>query len=264
MKKAVWIIGHGSSKQEWVDQVDQELARVSTDLPIILSFLEKVEGRLIADGLHQLNKIGAEDVLVIPLFVSSASTHIAEIKSMLSSFAADVYSQSEQKIKFSYAPCMDDHDLVIQNIVMEAKRLAEQPISDETGSENVLLLIAHGSDERDYQEKWQQILKNIVHKVELAIGLKPSFKQIDFATFLPYTIENKLKDLERNLGTGHTVIVIPLFLSTGVFTNKKIPQILDSFPANFIKYNSVAYLNPSNEHWIHQWIKFQIDAFQSN
>ena len=263
MKKAVWIIGHGSSKQEWVDQVDNEVARISTDLPIILSFLEKVEGRLIADGMEQLKKIGAEDVLVIPLFVSSASTHIAEIQDILFSY---------QDIKYSYTPCMDDHDLVIEYIIREANnlvKLANQSglskdnslTEEQRNNEYTLFLIAHGSDEAEYQEKWQQILKSIVHKIELVIDPKSNFKQIEFGTFLPYTIENKLKDIERTQRTGHTLIVIPLFLSTGIFTNKKIPQILSNYLA---KYRNIAYLNPSSNPWVHQWIKCQIDAFQSH
>ena len=257
MKKAVWIIGHGSSKQEWVDQVDKEVAKVNSEFPIILSFLEKVEGRLLIDGIQQLNEIGAEDVLVIPLFVSSASTHINEIKNILSSYERVTDFKIEQKLKFSYAPCMDDHDLVIKHIVQEATNLVkEKPAINDT----ILLLIAHGSDEPEYQEKWQQILKKIVNKLEVAIGAASIFKKIEVATFLPYTIENKLKDIERNQRNGHTLVVIPLFLSTGVFTNKKMPKILSNYP---VKYKSIAYLNPSSKPWIHQWIKFQISAFQN-
>lgn len=250
MKKAVWIIGHGSSKKEWVEQVDQEIARVNTDLPIIISFLEKVEGRLIINGIEKLKEIGAWDVLVIPLFVSSASTHIAEIKSILSTY--------EDNFKFSYSSCMDDHDFVIEHIVQEANILTKSAKNNE---DYTLLLIGHGSDEPQYQEMWQQILKNIVHKLDRAIGSELKLKHIEFATFLPYTIENKLKDIERNKWTGHTLIVIPLFLSTGVFTNKKIPKILSNYST---KYHSVAYLNPSIRPWIHQWIKFQIAAFQKH
>jgi len=82
-KPGVLVISHGSPDLDWVAFVDEAVAGTVVELqgniPIVSSFLEIVEGRLIQDGIDQLEAWGVTDIIVIPLFVSSGSTHIDEI-----------------------------------------------------------------------------------------------------------------------------------------------------------------------------------------
>ncbi|MBW7459714.1 CbiX/SirB N-terminal domain-containing protein, partial [Paenibacillus sepulcri] len=48
-------------------------------VPVVSSFLEIVEGRLIQDGIDKLEAEGVTDIYVLPLFVSSGSTHVDDI-----------------------------------------------------------------------------------------------------------------------------------------------------------------------------------------
>ncbi len=77
----VLVISHGSRDGKWVRLVDEAVAQVlrPSDIPIVSSFLEIVEGRLIQDGIRTLERQGVTDIIAVPLFVSSGSTHVDEI-----------------------------------------------------------------------------------------------------------------------------------------------------------------------------------------
>ncbi|TCS80585.1 sirohydrochlorin chelatase [Tepidibacillus fermentans] len=233
-KRGVWIIGHGSSNPRWLDYVDQMIAKLESPSPIVLSFLEKAEGRLIEDGIRQLRGFGIKEVFVIPLFVSSGSTHIAEIQEIL--------SQYRQEFTFIFGSCMNDHPLVVQHIIDQAKEL-----SDNCNQES-LLMIAHGSDEDDFQQKWKEILESLTKQIKE----KTNFLRVDYATFLPNTI---LKRLEGLKNTSKQILIVPLFLSKGIFTEERIPAMIQWYP---VKYNGKAYL-PND--WITEWIQEQIDQY---
>ncbi|CAH1213000.1 hypothetical protein PAECIP111893_03609 [Paenibacillus plantiphilus] len=87
MKPGILVISHGSREAEWVRLVDEAVADVAAayvnwpigGVPVVSSFLEIVDGRLIQDGIDQLAAEGVTDVYVLPLFVSSGSTHVDDI-----------------------------------------------------------------------------------------------------------------------------------------------------------------------------------------
>ena len=56
-----------------VSLVDEAVHRLASrmDIPVVSSYLELVEGRLIQDGITALEDQGVTDIVVIPLFVSS-------------------------------------------------------------------------------------------------------------------------------------------------------------------------------------------------
>ncbi len=81
MKPGVLVISHGSREKGWVSLVDEAVQQLASrmDIPVVASYLELVEGRLIQDGITTLEDQGVTDIVVIPLFVSSGSTHMDEI-----------------------------------------------------------------------------------------------------------------------------------------------------------------------------------------
>ncbi len=237
MKKAILLIGHGSSKQSWVDRIDHLIQNVDSKVPIIISFLEKVEGRLIRDGIKRLREIEATDLLIVPLFVSSGSTHMLDIKNELAPFI--------DEFQFTYASAMDDSPYVVDHIITEAKRLS---IAER---DEVLLLIGHGSDKEGFDQKWHGILESLKDKISQITD----YRQVEYATFLPNTMITKLDNLVEK---KDDIIVIPLFLSEGIFTNRKIPNILKNYQ---VKYNGVSYIEGN---WIADWITDNIKSYTQN
>lgn len=231
--KVVWIIAHGSTRQDWIEIVDKEIAKVDSQLTIVASFLENVEGRLITDGIKILKKLKATDVLVIPFFVSSGSTHILQIKEYLSRYDDD--------FNFIFTSCIDDHPYVVDHIINQALELSIEP------SKEAILIIGHGSDQPEFHEKWESILTNLVNMLRK----QTSYSEIRYATYYPKTIRTQLRKFDEEL----TVIVIPLFLSKGIFTNKRIPKNIKDSP---VKYSGQAYISAD---WIPKWLESQIKSY---
>ena len=78
----VLVISHGSRDAGWVAMVDEAVLALQVPADVVAvecSFLEIVEGRLMQDGTNRLLEQGVTDMIVVPLFVSSGSTHIDEI-----------------------------------------------------------------------------------------------------------------------------------------------------------------------------------------
>lgn len=248
MKKfGVLVISHGSRDTGWVQLVDEAVAAVvmPEGVPIYASYLELVEGRLIQDGIYKMEAQGVTDIIVVPLFVSSGSTHIDEI-----SYALGVIEQPlletdmvpfEIKARIHFTSPMDDDPVIAEIIYDKMKELSV------AGGKEILLLIGHGSVEAGFHEKWHHGMVQLAGRLKTLGG----YEEADTAMLLPDQVRSKMTAWAQNK-PEHTVIVAPLFLSEGYFTRQVIPSRLEGFA---YRYNGRALL-PSP--LISQWIGKQI------
>jgi len=223
VKYGILVISHGSRSKEWVRLVDEAVAavRVPDGVPIVSSYLEIVEGRLIQDGITRLESLGVSDIIVVPLFVSSGSTHIDEI-----SYALGLKPQPALPTELKpfairarihcTSPIDDDPD--IADIVYENIR----PLSTDP-SQEIVLLVGHGSIEQGFYERWLDGLQKLALRIQAAGG----FGEVDTAMLLPDQLRARM-DYWNECKPNHTVLVAPLFLSEGYFTNEVIPSRLES------------------------------------
>ncbi|UNK19343.1 cobalamin biosynthesis protein CbiX [Paenibacillus sp. N3/727] len=219
MKSGVLVISHGSREETWVSLVDEavrELAK-DVDVPVVASYLELVEGRLIQDGILALEGQGVTDMLVIPLFVSSGSTHIDEI-----AYALGVKSVPDKetdlepfevkaRVHFG-TPVDDDPDIAVM-VWDKVRELSYEP------SKEVVLLVGHGSRHELFRTRWELGIKSLALRVAEVGG---TFA--DAALLNPGNIREKVVEWKER---GCEVIVAPLFLSEGYFTEKVIPDRLE-------------------------------------
>lgn len=248
------MISHGSSKRDWIQEVDEAVQAVRTppSIPVISSFLEMVEGRLVQDGIDQLEAEGVEEIIVIPLFISSGSTHIEEIRWALGltnepAIEPDL-SRYRCNASITFGKPIDD-DPIIGHILL--KKLL--PLSENRESET-LLLIGHGTDVPGFHEKWREGLERLANRIR-TLG---QFAAAEGAMLLPDEVALKMKELRR-LYPDFEPIVVPLFLSEGYFTGTVIPRRLSGFE---YRYNGKALLpSPHISHWMEQQIH---DLLSSN
>ncbi|MGM1049877.1 Sirohydrochlorin ferrochelatase [Paenibacillus uliginis N3/975] len=219
MKSGVLVISHGSREETWVSLVDEavrELAK-DVDVPVVASYLELVEGRLIQDGILALEGQGVTDMLVIPLFVSSGSTHIDEI-----AYALGVKSVPDKetdlepfevkaRVHFG-TPVDDDPDIAVM-VWDKVRELSCEP------SKEVVLLVGHGSRHELFRTRWELGINSLALRVAEVSG---TFA--DAALLNPGNIREKVVEWKER---GCEVIVAPLFLSEGYFTEKVIPDQLE-------------------------------------
>lgn len=235
MKKGILIISHGSRDTAWVKQVDilvheaKQLImqrgqgsspnEAAYDVPIYACYLELVEGRLIQDGIDYLQNEGVTHIHVVPLFVSEGSSHIDEIKQAfgftpISDFIGDLEPLRAQAEVIFHGPIVDDPEVV--HILHEQI----QELSNEPEHEAVLLL-GHGSSMAFFYERWERGMQMLVQK----LSQYPDIPSIQYASLLPQNAREKLEGLLKQPEVER-VLVIPVFISPGYFTNRVIPNAL--------------------------------------
>ncbi|MCH5586526.1 cobalamin biosynthesis protein CbiX [Shimazuella sp. AN120528] len=237
-KQGVLVISHGSSSRNWVEQVDACINLVQLDVPVVASFLEMVENRTIEDGIHQLEQLGVTEIVAIPLFVSSGSTHIEEIRYLLGLEQNPRIPMDEKPIQHRacirlLAP-MNDHPLIL-DVLAERVHALSTDISNE-----IILLVGHGSDLPWFQAEWGKVADKIASQLQDKVGAK----SISYAFTLPDTLRARLEEESKE----NAVVLLPLFLSEGYFTRKKIPARVEGLS---YKYDGKAYLpHPNVSKWI--------------
>ncbi|WP_054026536.1 sirohydrochlorin chelatase [Bacillus sp. FJAT-28004] len=250
MKPGILVISHGSREAAWVQLVDEAIAAAAASprlsgVPIMSSFLEIVEGRLIQDGIDELERQGVTDMFVVPLFVSSGSTHVDEIGQ---AFGFPWVSDLEGDLgtfrvtaNIHYGLPIDDDPKIAELLASNIAQLSTKPEME------ALLLIGHGSKEKVFHERWQEGLLKLGERVR-ALG---GYKRAEYAMLLPDQAAIKLAAMQT-ANPQEAVIVVPLFLSQGYFTKQVIPTRLNGLA---YRYNGKAML-PNTA--IEQWLEHQM------
>lgn len=249
-KYGALVISHGSRNEEWVRLVDEAVneVRLPADIPIQSCFLEIVEGRLIQDGIDQLEAQGVNQMIVVPLFISSGSTHMDEI-----SYALGVIPEPNVetdlnpfriKAQIHFCSPIDEDPMAADIIYSKMEELTSQP------DKEIVLLVGHGSIEKGFHLKWRRGLEDVAKQLKE----KGSFDEVDVAMLLPDQVARKMKWWKKHK-PNHKLIVAPLFLSEGYFTKKVIPDRLADFE---YCYNGKSML-PSP--LIPKWMEQQIARF---
>jgi sirohydrochlorin cobaltochelatase len=246
MKPGILVISHGSRETAWVQLVDHAIAAAAlsprlSNVPIMSSFLEIVEGRLIQDGIDALEEQGVTDMFVVPLFLSSGSTHVDEIGQ---AFGFPWVSDLEGDLgtfrvaaNVHYGEPVDDDPEIAELLAMNIAELSSEP------EKEAILLIGHGSKDKVFHERWQEGLTKLGERLRVLGG----FQRAEYAMLLPDQAAAKLAAMQA-ANPEEAVIVVPLFLSQGYFTNHVIPTRLAGFA---YRYNGRAMLpHAAIERWL--------------
>ncbi|MFD2671872.1 sirohydrochlorin chelatase [Marinicrinis sediminis] len=247
-KPGVLIISHGSRDKQWVHLVENAVDQMelSRNVPVECSFLELVEGKLIQDGIDRLEAQGVTDLITVPLFVASGSTHIDEISWALGVKEEPVLETDLERFRLSsrvhFCEPMDDDPLVVEMMYDKIKALSAQP------EQEIVLILAHGSIEKGFHLTWRRMLESLAAQLKARGG----FDETDVAMLLPDQTDRKMKWWRKHK-PEHSVIVAPLFLSAGYFTNKVIP---DRMKAYDYRYNGHALLpHPLVKTWLEKRVE---------
>ncbi|UFJ41056.1 cobalamin biosynthesis protein CbiX [Brevibacillus humidisoli] len=247
-KSGVLIIGHGSSSASWVQLVDHAVDQLDLPVPVVACFLELVEGRLIEDGIRQLEREGVERIIAVPLFVASGSTHIDEIGYMLGALQLaepeEDWERIETDAEIVYCPPMDDHPLIEEIVLERAKELSADPASE------VVMLVGHGADEGTNHLRWERLLQRLA----VAVRERGGFKGATYGTLHPDNLHKRARAVTRK----NRALIVPLFLSEGYFTQQVIPSRLEGLPYT---YSGKTYLpHPHVSDWMQDVIKQVLQA----
>ncbi|MCE7791139.1 cobalamin biosynthesis protein CbiX [Salipaludibacillus sp. CUR1] len=236
-KAGVLLIAHGSSNPQWEKDIEYAVSKVNTDLTVVLSCLEFTEEKTIEKGIRELEQRGIETIISIPLFISSGSTHIDEIKYALGVKAGTTVTTDLKPVqthcRIIWREPMNNHPLILDMISERMDALTSEPENE------TLLIVGHGSDEPGFKQKWEGFLEEI----KLEVDKRFSFHKTVYGTLHP----DNLRQVAESLPDDKKMLVLPLFLCEGYFTKKVIPRKLEG-----LAYTSAdTYLpHPNVSYWI--------------
>jgi sirohydrochlorin ferrochelatase len=249
-KWGILVISHGSRNEQWVQLVDDAVAELSlpSEMPITSAYLEIVEGRLIQDGIDLLEGQGVTDMVVVPLFISSGSTHIDEITYALGIKLKPLLETdlTPFRIQARVHLCdpIDDDPEIAHILYEKLQELSTEP------EREIVLLVGHGSKEQGFHEQWRAGLESLAEQLKTLGG----FAETDIAMLLPNQVDDRMTWWQEHK-PDCTVIVAPLFLSEGYFTRNVIP---DRFAAYPVRYNGLTLLPHP---WIGRWMERQVRKY---
>lgn len=255
-KPGVLIISHGSQEKTWVESVDDAISRLTLPdpLPVEAGFLELVDGRLIQDGINRLEAQGVTDLLVVPLFVSSGSTHVDEIEYAIGAKDAPEREtdlepfEVKARVHFGY-PVDNDPDIAVM-VWDKVRSLSQQP------EQETILLVGHGSIHDGFRQRWEAGISSLAERVQQISGVAHT----DYALLNPESVYDKAKYWSEERGSR--VIVAPLFLSAGYFTQHVIPGRLKELE---YAYSGETLLpHPLLGQWLERQIQFLLEKCEES
>ncbi|WP_127588608.1 sirohydrochlorin chelatase [Paenibacillus koleovorans] len=257
-KVGVLVISHGSRSDLWVRLVDEAVAaaEVPAGVPVVSSFLEIVEGRLIQDGIDALERQGVTDLVVVPLFVSAGSTHVDEIRGAFGVGQGQVQEHGlgpfrvEARVHFG-EPLDEEPELAARILLDQLAAVSSDPAKER------VLLVGHGSAEDGFYRKWREGLDRVAERLQ-AIG---GFAQVAGTMLLPNEAPGVMEQLlERGKASADEVVLVaPFFLSEGYFTEKVIPGRLAGYT---YRYSGRAMLpHPLVSRWVERQVVGRISGF---
>jgi sirohydrochlorin ferrochelatase len=245
VKPGILVISHGSREREWVSRIDEtvESAQAAFNglVPVVGAFLELVEDRLIPDGLRQLEAEGVTDLLAIPFFVSSGSTHVDEIGWALGAYASPRTDTDLTKFRvnarLTYGKPLDEDEEIAEVLLDRLAELSADPRRES------LLLVAHGSGEPEFLAAWRRGTEGLCAKLRERGG----YADAEAALLLPDEVAEKWRALRRRRPLDD-ILALPLFLSGGYFTSVAVPKRLAGLDC---RYNGRPLLpHPALSRWI--------------
>ena len=268
-KIGVLVVAHGSDEDIWCEQVRKTVSNVSLPYPVELGFLEFVPEQSICNAVDRLESQGVNEIIAVPLFISSYSSHIQEIEYILRlndslSFDENL-TQVDTTANITMTRALDDHPLVAYSIVDQIARLSEDP-SNET-----VVILSHGTDDKENlhsQVCCQRWLAEEI-KTYLRYWANPSIKigDVKYAfihgnktLYLDLTVDsvmlNATKMSYSSEDKKRRLIVLPLMIADGSITEDQIPTMLKDYDCIYER-KALAY-HPNLARWIENRVRCEI------
>lgn len=207
------------------------------------------KSRDIQSGIDALEAAGVTDLVVIPLFVSSGSTHIDEL-----AYAFGLKVEPELPASFArpgrlgrlrlsarvhFGQPVDDDPVIASMLWDKLAGLSQAP------EREAVIVVGHGSGYEGFRQRWEAGISRLAERLKAISGAAAA----DYALLRPDNLRSKVSYWQE---LNYDVLVAPLFLSEGYFTKQVIPGRLKGFK---YRYSGEALLpHPALGHWISEQI----------
>lgn len=225
----VVLIAHGSN-ETWNARVHAVVEQVRRTLPAEPAFLMGIPDQTPQQAYDKLVASGVEQVVVVPLFVSSFSGHAEQVR-FVGGLRDDYPHAEHMKLTQISGPApiagvagaMDDHPIVADILADRARALSRDPAHE------ALVIVAHGPNADDDAARWHDTIDRLGKQILAEVP----FAVVDVRLLrddAPKPVKDKalaeLRESVSTLGARHRVIVIPLLVAPGRVADQ-IPGVLE-------------------------------------
>lgn len=235
------LVAHGGGP-EWNAQVERLAADVRLPGPVAVSYLmgpgaKTAPFHQVAAGLVAR---GAEELVVVPVLVSSHSGHYDQIRylvgeldsiseTMMHHLHMGGIERAAVQVPMRLTPAMDDAPEIADVIAARALALAEAP------AERALFIVGHGPNSAEDAAEWMRNLRSVAERVRERTGFRSVLVGL-VRDDAPAAVRaeavlqaREMIALQHEL-TGRDVIVVPVLVSKGSVSRDKLPRDLAGLP----------------------------------
>ncbi|MQA89826.1 MAG: hypothetical protein GEU90_06280 [Gemmatimonas sp.] len=235
------VIAHGGGPA-WDNQVHAIAELVETGGPVQVSFLmgPGASENPFQTAAQRLVDEGADEIIVVPLLVSSHSGHYEQIRwlagateeideAMLHHLHGAGIERAAVSVPIRVTPALDDSPQVAEVLAARALELSSAP------ADQALFLMGHGPNAAEDNAEWMRNLRPIADRVHELTG----FRDVKLGLVrddAPAPVREEavraireIIELQHEL-TGQPVVVVPVLISTGSVSREKFPADLEGLP----------------------------------
>ena len=262
------LVAHGADSA-WNARVQAVARATNTGGPMVVTFLMGPAARAqpFQAQVARLREEGADRVVVVPLLVSSHSGHFEQIRwlarqtdsldhTMRHHLHEGGIDRADSTVSIVLAPAMDDAPEVARVLADRARAL----LAGADPTRHAVFLIAHGPNDPEERAEWMRALRVLADSVQRSVGFRDArtgVVQDDAPPAVRAEAVAGVRDLIalQAAATGHEVIVVPVAISHGPFTDKKLRADLAGLP---VRYDAAPLL-PHDEvvRWVERRVREQ-------
>ena len=235
------VIAHGADSA-WNAQVHTIARAVRTNGPVVVSFLMGPEARRYAfqNAVAELERSQVSEIVVVPLLISSHSGHYEQVRylaggvdtlnaQMMHHLHMAGIQRAGTQLPIRLARAIDDSPDAARVLAARALRLVPQPAN------RALMIVGHGPNSPTDLAAWMSSLRRIAEHVRSATGFKDvkvALVQDDAPPAVRQEAVLRLRELIelQHQATGQPVAVVPVVISRGDLTTRKLPADLQGLP----------------------------------
>ncbi|MGH7482961.1 MAG: sirohydrochlorin chelatase [Longimicrobiales bacterium] len=266
------VVAHGGS-DEWNAPVIRIAGQANTGGPVEVSFLmgDAATEYRFQDAAVRLIESGARRIVVVPLLASSHSGHYDQIRylagdldgldeSMMHHLHEAGIERPDVNVPIHMTRALDASMEIATILTHRALSLAEEP----TGQ--ALFIVGHGPNSAEDYAVWMRNLRPVADSVARLTGfrdVKLGLVRDDAPAPVREEAVRRIREiieLQHQL-TGRDVVVVPLLISKGYISTRKLPADLSGLP---IAYDGEGLLpHPELTNWIARRVREVTDPVRA-
>jgi sirohydrochlorin ferrochelatase len=239
------IIAHGGDDR-WNSQVLDVAKVADTGGPVLVSFLmgPAAKTHRFQDAVDSLARLGAQDIVVVPMLVSSHSGHYDQIRyltgdtvtldeTMMHHLHMAGIERPRSTVRLHLSAALDSAPQLGRVLAERARTAAGGPLEN-----RAVLLVGHGPNDAVDYARWMAALRPVADSVAARTGAKSVMVELvrdDAPAMVRAEAVTRIRELIglQRAATNADVVVVPILIADGYASRVKLPKDLAGLPISY-------------------------------